>query len=76
MTAPNAELLRSLGQLARGLSALFWGLPAIGSSLQLFVFGFSGPHRHEADQPGFADKHNARSLPYGWIASLFTCFHF
>jgi hypothetical protein len=25
--APNAELLRSLGQLVRGLSALFWGLP-------------------------------------------------
>lgn len=25
--APNPELLRSLGQLARGLSALFWGLP-------------------------------------------------
>src|SRR5437764_14925945 len=24
---PNAELLRSLGRLARGLSALFWGLP-------------------------------------------------
>jgi hypothetical protein len=27
-TAPNAELLRSLGRLVRGLSALFWGLPA------------------------------------------------
>lgn len=27
-SAPNAELLRSLGKLARGLSALFWGLPA------------------------------------------------
>jgi len=26
--APNPELLRSLGRLARGLSALFWGLPA------------------------------------------------
>lgn len=26
-TPPNAELLRSLGQLVRGLSALFWGLP-------------------------------------------------
>jgi hypothetical protein len=26
--APSAELLRSLGRLARGLSALFWGLPA------------------------------------------------
>jgi hypothetical protein len=28
MTAPNPHLLRSLGKLARGLSALFWGLPA------------------------------------------------
>ena len=26
--APNSQLLRSLGRLARGLSALFWGLPA------------------------------------------------
>jgi hypothetical protein len=26
--APEPELLRSLGKLARGLSALFWGLPA------------------------------------------------
>ncbi len=25
--APNADLLRSLGRLVRGLSALFWGLP-------------------------------------------------
>jgi hypothetical protein len=27
MTPPNPELLRSLGRLVRGLSALFWGLP-------------------------------------------------
>lgn len=27
-SSPNPELLRSLGKLARGLSALFWGLPA------------------------------------------------
>ncbi len=27
-SAPNADLLRSLGRLVRGLSALFWGLPA------------------------------------------------
>jgi hypothetical protein len=26
-SAPNAELLRALGRLLRGLSALFWGLP-------------------------------------------------
>lgn len=28
MTPSNPQLLRSLGKLARGLSALFWGLPA------------------------------------------------
>jgi len=28
MTPPHPQLLRSLGKLARGLSALFWGLPA------------------------------------------------
>lgn len=27
MSTPNPELLRSLGRLVRGLSALFWGLP-------------------------------------------------
>ena len=26
--APNADLMRSLGRLVRGLSALFWGLPS------------------------------------------------
>src|ERR1035438_6253655 len=26
-STPNTELLRSLGRLVRGLSALFWGLP-------------------------------------------------
>src|SRR3954462_10452403 len=26
-SAPNSDLLRSLGKLVRGLSALFWGLP-------------------------------------------------
>jgi hypothetical protein len=28
MNTPNPQLLRSLGRLARGLSAVFWGLPA------------------------------------------------
>jgi hypothetical protein len=28
MVSPDPQLLRSLGRLARGLSALFWGLPA------------------------------------------------
>lgn len=55
-------------------AALFWGLPAILSSLQLFTFGTWLPHRH-TDQP-FADRHNARTLEFGWLASLLTSFHF
>ena len=53
---------------------LFWGLPAILSSLQLFTFGTWLPHRH--DDEGFVDPHNARTLDYGWWTSLLTCFHF
>lgn len=53
---------------------LFWALPSILSSLQLFYFGTYLPHRHE-EQP-FADEHRARSNDYGVLASLLTCFHF
>jgi beta-carotene ketolase (CrtW type) len=53
---------------------LFWGLPAILSSLQLFYFGTYLPHRHEDE--GFADSHNARSNEFSWSLSLLTCFHF
>lgn len=55
-------------------TALFWGLPAILSALQLFYFGTWLPHRHG---PGaFPDRHNARTLPRSWLWSLLTCFHF
>lgn len=53
---------------------LFWALPAILSSLQLFYFGTFLPHRHE-DTP-FADEHRARSNDFGVLASLLSCFHF
>lgn len=53
---------------------LFWALPSILSSLQLFYFGTYLPHRHE-DSP-FADEHNARSNGYPAWLSLLTCFHF
>ena len=53
---------------------LFWAMPAILSSLQLFYFGTYLPHRHE-DAP-FADEHRARSNDFGVLASLLTCFHF
>jgi len=45
-TPPNPELLRALGRLARGLSALFWGLPAaliigVGTASAGWFKGFS-----------------------------------
>ncbi|HEX8554648.1 MAG TPA: fatty acid desaturase [Sphingomonas sp.] len=54
--------------------ALLYGPPAIASSLQLFYFGTYRPHRH--DDGGFADRHNARSEAFGYLGSLFSCFHF
>ena len=53
---------------------IFWAVPALLSSVQLFYFGTYLPHRHE-DAP-FADKHNARSNEFPVWLSLLTCFHF
>lgn len=53
---------------------LFYGIPAIASSFQLFYFGTFRPHRHEADD--FLDGHRARTSHYGPLASLLSCFHF
>jgi beta-carotene/zeaxanthin 4-ketolase len=53
---------------------LFWALPAILSSLQLFTFGTYLPHV-PAD-PQFPDRHNARSNDFSAWLSLLTCFHF
>ena len=59
-------------------AALFWGLPAIASALQLFLFGTWLPHRHERRQPSatFEDRHRSRSLEFGWLGSLLACYHF
>jgi beta-carotene/zeaxanthin 4-ketolase len=53
---------------------VFWALPAILSSLQLFLFGTYLPHRH-TDAP-FVDRHCARSNEYAPLISLLTCYHF
>jgi beta-carotene/zeaxanthin 4-ketolase len=55
--------------------AVFWVIPAVLSSLQLFYFGTYLPHRHEDDSP-FADRHHARSNAYPPWLSLLTCYHF
>lgn len=53
---------------------LFWALPALLSSLQLFTFGTYLPHR--PGQETFADRHNAQTNDFSWFVSLLTCFHF
>jgi beta-carotene/zeaxanthin 4-ketolase len=53
---------------------LFWALPGLLSSLQLFAFGTYLPHRPRRD--AFIDRHNARSNDYPVWVSLLTCFHF
>lgn len=53
---------------------LFWVLPALGSTLQLFFFGTYLPHRQPAD--GYTEPHRAVSNAYGVTLSFLTCYHF
>lgn len=53
---------------------MFWFLPSILSSIQLFMFGTYLPHREE--EAAFSDRHRARSTDYPWLISLITCLHF
>ncbi|MEM9170691.1 MAG: fatty acid desaturase [Pseudomonadota bacterium] len=54
---------------------VFYGVPAIASSFQLFYFGTYLPHRYEADAP-FVDQHRTRTSGYSVLASLLSCYHF
>ncbi len=53
---------------------VFWALPALLSSLQLFYFGTYLPHRPGSSP--FVDRHRSRSNEWNWLVSLLTCFHF
>ena len=53
---------------------LFWALPSMLSTFQLFYFGTYLPHRRPAD--GYDNEHHATSGAYGDFVSLATCFHF
>lgn len=53
---------------------LFWILPILFSSIQLFYFGTFLPHRYLAQ--GYEDRHRARSSSYSVFWSFITCYHF
>ena len=53
---------------------LFWVIPIVISSLQLFTFGIFLPHRPRVE--GYSDRHRARSSNYSVFLSFITCYHF
>lgn len=53
---------------------LFWVLPILFSSMQLFYFGVFLPHRRPAR--GYRDRHRAISSNYSPLWSFITCYHF
>ncbi len=52
---------------------LFWILPSILSTFQLFYFGTYLPHRHGHDN---SNKHHSRSLEKNHIWAFFSCYFF
>lgn len=54
---------------------VFWVLPLVLSTWQLFVFGTWLPHREEEHAP-FPDAHRARSSGWPTWLSFLTCYHF
>ncbi len=53
---------------------LFWAVPALASTVQLFYFGTYLPHREPPG--GYTNRHNSTSNDYPLIISFFTCYHF
>lgn len=53
---------------------LFWTVPLLLSSVQLFIFGTFLPHREKTGEP--SNSHRAQSTPYPVLLSLLTCYHF
>jgi len=53
---------------------LFWVIPSLGSTLQLFFFGTYLPHREP--EGGYANRYHARSNEFPFFLSLVTSYHF
>jgi beta-carotene/zeaxanthin 4-ketolase len=53
---------------------LFWAIPSLLSSLQLFYFGTFLPHREPPD--GYLNPHRARTIVRSRWWSLLSCYHF
>ena len=68
------NLLKYAGGIPDLNIILFWVLPSIASTFQLFFFGTYLPHRQPAS--GYIEPHRAVSNNYGVVLSFLTCYHF
>jgi beta-carotene/zeaxanthin 4-ketolase len=68
------HILHILVHIPEANLILFWILPSLLSSVQLFYFGTFLPHRESA--AGYADKFRAQSTYYPLWLSFITCYHF
>lgn len=66
--------LQYLGGLPALNLVLFWIVPSLLSTWQLFYFGTVLPHREGPE--GFVDRHRARSNDFSPLVSFLTCYHF
>ncbi len=55
---------------------VFWVLPSLLSTLQLFYFGTYLPHRDHHGEEGWRDAHHARTSAWPTWLSFITCYHF
>lgn len=55
-------------------ASLFWVLPVLLSTFQLFYFGTYLPHREPAG--GYEDEHRSVSNDFSTLVSFLTCYHF
>jgi beta-carotene ketolase (CrtW type) len=67
-------ILRNLTQSFALHCLLFWTVPLLLSSIQLFVFGTYLPHRDRTGE--LTNSHKAQSISYPVLLSLLTCYHF
>ncbi|MFB6262515.1 MAG: fatty acid desaturase, partial [Bradymonadaceae bacterium] len=73
MAAVYNVLLHGVG-VGAGSLLLFWVLPSLLSTFQLFYFGTYRPHLEPSG--GYPDEHRAESNTLPPILSLLTCYHF
>ena len=68
------NLLQHLAGIAVVNLMVFWVLPAVLSTVQLFYFGTYLPHREPGE--GYEEPHRATSSDYPTWLSFLTCYHF